>query len=250
MHAARVGLEHHALGAADESPATRRARRPTRGAAPARRRSRRSTGCAPPDRRRAPARGATRAPRRSAANAAVRLVLGEPVGADVDEAGAVDRRALERRHVEEEVGVDARAVREVRRQGAASGGRGEIADGEARAGPLAGDVRGGALDGRREPRAAPQCRSLPRSQRSPSAVARQLGAVGEDAAVRRCRSSRATPARAGRGRARTRPPKERTRQGRLGNAGAASRAICTTLRTSSSRRRVLFGRARAEPRRQ
>ena len=48
-----------------------------------------------------------------AEEALVALVPCEAVGADVDEAARRDRRALERRHVEEEVGVAAGAVRRV-----------------------------------------------------------------------------------------------------------------------------------------
>ncbi len=82
---------------------------------------------------------------------AVGAVEGEPVGADVTKAGRRNGRTVERRPKEQQIGVDAAAVRSVSARGSAVA-RGQIADVERWTWTLGGNGGGCALDRRREAR--------------------------------------------------------------------------------------------------
>lgn len=112
------------------------------------------------------------------------LVAGDAVGPEMDESGAVDRRAIEGRHVKEQIRVDSGSVGEVRRQRSAARAVRQVPDAEGRAWPLTGNLGGGALDRLRESRKAPVT-IVTAKPAEPAGDRAKLGPVGQDPAIRR-----------------------------------------------------------------
>ncbi len=118
------------------------------------------------------------------------FVAGDTVGSDVHEAGALDRGALERRDVKREIDVDARPVRQVRRERAAPRACRGVAHAQGRPRALALDLGCGARDGADEARGRPVTVVAAQPAKA-GRVAGELGGIDEHAVVRR--ADRAVP---------------------------------------------------------
>ena len=174
--------------------------------------------------------------------AGVRLVARQAIGAEVDEAGALHRDAVEGGDVKEQVRVDARAMREVRRQGPPSGPDRQVADAQGAARALARDGGGRALDRLGEPGQRPVTVVLPEPaepHRVPAGPRCRPG--GRRGSARRWNRSRRGRAATGSAR-RRRKPARRARA--HGDGPGAMRAapptdyqLAASLTTSRERRR-------------